>query len=85
MRQGTALALTTTDQTSGTILEVENTGGNNSTGYAGYFENTTTAAGYALYGITTGSSNSGYGVYSIDNSASGYGGYFKNTSTGYAL
>jgi hypothetical protein len=81
----TALALTTTDLTSGTILEVENTGGNNSTGYAGYFENITTGAGYALYGLTTGSNNSGYGVYGIDNSASGYGGYFKNTSTGYAL
>jgi hypothetical protein len=67
----TALALTTTDLTSGTILQVENTSGGNSTGYAGYFENITTGAGYALYALTTGNGNTGYGVYGLDNSVSG--------------
>jgi hypothetical protein len=94
----TALALTTTDLTTGTILQVENTGANNSTGYAGYFENITTGAGYGLYALTTGASDSGYGLYAQNggssntgyaiygsNSASGntgYAGYLTNAGTG---
>ncbi len=79
----TALALTTTDLTSGTILQVENTSGGNSTGYAGYFENITTGKGYALYAVTTGKGNTGYAGYFVNTStASNYGLVATTSSTG---
>jgi len=83
----TALALTTTDLTSGTILEVENTSGGNSTGYAGYFENITTGTGYALYALTTGKANTGYAGYFVNTTTTntGYALYATNTGAGYAL
>lgn len=72
-----ALSLTTTNLTSGTILQVQNTSGGSSTGYAGYFENITTGAGYALGALTTGSSNTGFAIYGSNPSATGYAGYFQ--------
>ena len=67
----TALALTSTDMTSGTILEIENTYGGNSTGYMVFLEDVTTGAGYALYSLTTGNANTGYAGYFVNTATSG--------------
>ena len=76
----TAMKIASNALTTGKVLDIENSSGGNSAGYAGYFANATTGAGYALYGTATGASNTGYGVYGIDDSANGYGGYFSSTS-----
>ena len=96
----TALQITGTGVTTGELFNssVANAA---STGYAGYFSNTGTAASYALYSTdattgagyghyssVTGASNSGYGVYAANTGASntGYGIYGSNTSTtGYGV
>ena len=91
----TALQLTGTSITTGQLLNssVANAA---STGYAGYFSNTGTAASYALYSTdastgagyglysgVTGAANTGYGVYGTNAGAAnlGYAGYFSNTAT----
>lgn len=71
----TALALTTTDLTSGKIIDVENTGVINTTGYAGYFSNSSTGKAYGLYALTTGTGNTGYGVYAQNPAATGWAVY----------
>jgi hypothetical protein len=108
MTTGTLLNLSNTDTASnaGTVLIVSNSEGGNSTGisssmlsatntgYAGYFSNATTNAGYAIYGIAQGAANTGYagyfsntgtgainyGLYASTSSATGYAGYFNGSA-----
>lgn len=80
---GNAFSITSSALTTGKVVDIENTSGVNATGYAGYFKNATTGAGFGLYGTATGASNTGYGVYGQNDSATGYGVYGASTS-GYA-
>jgi hypothetical protein len=109
----TALTLTSTGMTTGTLLNLSNTdtaanagkvlivsnseGGNSTgisstmlsatnTGYAGYFSNVTTNAGYAVYGTMTAHGNTGYAGYFINTDTStnvnyGVAGYVSSTTT----
>jgi hypothetical protein len=92
---GTLLALTSTSATAGTgvVLNVSDSQGGNSTGisstmlsatntgYAGYFSNATTNAGYAVYGTMTAHNNTGYAGFFQNTSTGGYAGFFTNTAT----
>jgi hypothetical protein len=73
---GTALTLSTTSMTTGTLLSLQDSAvANTSTGKVLSISNTTTGPGYGLYSSMSGTSNTGYA------------GYFTNTntSTGYAI
>jgi hypothetical protein len=74
---GTALTLTTSSMTTGTLLSLQDTAvANTSTGPVLSVSDTTTGAGYGVYSVMSGLANTGYA------------GYFSNatsTGAGYAL
>ena len=77
----TALTLTSSSETSGTILNVSSSNPA-ATGYAGYFSQSGTGASYGIKS-TNASTGTGYGIYAsiTGQSNSGFGGYFSNTDT----
>jgi hypothetical protein len=92
---GTVLKVTTSEAGASYAIQAIN-GGLANTGYAGYFSNSattagygvyatnaSTGAGYGVYGSITGTNNTGYGVYALNNSASGWGIYAGGTSQNY--
>jgi hypothetical protein len=89
------LKVTTSEAGASYAIQAIN-GGLANTGYAGYFSNSattagygvyatnaSTGAGYGVYGSITGTNNTGYGVYALNNSASGWGIYAGGTSQNY--
>ena len=91
----TAFSLTTSSITTGTLLNLANTGKGGASTVLG-ISSITTGSGYGVYSAMTGQNNTGYagyftntatsgvnyGIYSANSSASGYGGYFNNSGSG---
>src|SRR5271169_1602936 len=94
---GTAMSLTTSSMTTGTLLSLQDTAvANTSTGKVLSVSDTSTGPGYGVYSAMTATGNTGYAGYFASSSTgagyalyatisgaanTGYAGYFSNTST----
>ena len=100
LSSGTAMTLSSSSLTTGTLLSLQNSNASASaTGKVLNLSNSTTGAGIGLESTMNGTGNNGYAGYfsvtatngvsyalaGVSASVSGYGGYFANTSTGWAL
>lgn len=81
---GTALTLTTSSMTGGTLLSLQDTAAaSTSTGYVLSVTDATTGTGYGVYSAMTATANTGYAGYFTNASGGGYGIYaLETTSTG---
>lgn len=80
----TALTLTTSSMTTGTLLSLQDTAVSaTATGKVLSISDTTTGPGYGVYSVMSGTANSGYAGYFTNTGSNntGYAGYFKNTDT----
>ena len=75
-----ALTLSSTSETTGTLLNLSNTNTASSTGAVLYASTASTGAAFAIEGVASGTANTGYGVYGTNSSATGYGVYGSNTA-----